>query len=211
MLTPVVFLISLLFTITSNAVYFPPGSHNGVAHHPSTGGTITIDPPSRVVRRQTSPSSTLKPIISVTDTNVTDWASQTNQLCINAINVTSITNPAGVIPCYNVLSFDPNTGAFISEVRLLQVSSMVQPGVMANSSNTGILFEFPHAEITNTPELGSITNLFVKRAIGKRQASLGQINVVDAFYMNGTADITQRYWPFTKMKINYIECPQNNC
>jgi hypothetical protein len=193
MLTPVVFLISLLFAITSNALYFPHGSHNGLARRPSTGGTITVDPPSRVVRRQTSPSSTLKPIISVTNTNLTDWGSQTNQLCINAINMTSITNPAGVIPCYNVLSFNPNTGAFISEVRLLQVASLVQPGVMADSSNTGILFEFPHAGITNTPEAASIPNLFGKRTITKRQTSLGQVNVVDAFYMNGTADITQQY------------------
>ena len=164
----------------------------------STGGTITLDPPTRIVRRQVSPSSTLKPMISISDTNATDWANQTNQLCIDAINMTTVTNPAGVVPCYNVLSFDPNTGMFLSEVRLFQIVNMVQPSVMASATGSGVLLEFPHAQINGSPGQDSISSMLAKRGIklDKRQdTSMGQVIVVDAFYMNGTADITQGYRP----------------
>lgn len=182
----------LLFTIASHALYFPPGSHNA-RHGHSTGGTVTINPPTKLVRRQTTPSSTLKPIISIPDINATDWATQTNQLCTAAINITSITNPAGVVPCYNVLSFDPNNGGFLCEVRLFQVVSMEQPQIMAGSFGSGVLFEFPHAEIAASPAAESISQMLTAGKIRKRQSSLGQVNLVDAFYMNGTADITQQY------------------
>ena len=191
MWTQVVLLFILtIFTVSSNALYFPDGSHNR-PHFPGTGGSVTLDPPSRIVRRQTTPSSTLQPTLSV---NMTDWADQINQLCIDAINVTSITNPAAMVPCYNVLSYDPNTGIFLSEVRLFQIVSMEQTNIMSSVTSSGVLLEFPNAEITSSPGIQTITNLLGKRAarLLRRQASSAQATLVDAFYMNGTADVTQR-------------------
>ena len=198
MLTRVVLFTALfLFSGTSQAVYLLPGSYNHGAHGAvSTGGTITLDPPTRIVRRQVNPSSTHKPIISISSTNATNWANETNQLCMNAINMASITNPAGVVPCYNVLSFDPNTGMFLSEVRLFQIVSMVQSSVMASAMGSGVLFEFPHAEIHGSPDGQRLPSALAKRdlKLGRRQdPSMGQVNVVDAFYMNGTAEITKGY------------------
>ena len=200
MLTQVVFFVTFLFlSITPQALYFLPGSHNiDVSLAASTGGTITLDPPTRIVRRQVNPSSTLKPIISIPYANVAGWANQTNQLCMNAIDITTVTNPAGVVPCYNVLSFDPNTGMFLSEVRLFQIVSMMQSSVMASATGSGVLFEFPHAQINGSPGENSIANMFAKRGMKseKRQdPRMGKIIPVDAFYMNGTADITQGYRP----------------
>ena len=112
---------------------------------------------------------------------------------MDAMNMTSITNPAGVIPCYNVLSFDPNTGNFLSEVRLFQVVSMEQQSVLAGVTGSGVLFEFPHAQITSSPGSDDIDALLesMNAMLVKRQnANIGQVNIVDAFLMNGTADIT---------------------
>lgn len=200
MLTQVVLFSTIFFlSITAQALYFPPGSRNNDAHGAaSIGGTVTLDLPTRILRRQVNPSSTLKPIISISDTNATNWANQTNQLCMNAINITTVTNPAGVVPCYNVLSFDPNNGMFLSEVRLFQIVNMVQPSVMAGATGSGVLFEFPHAQINGSPGEDAIASMFAKRGIklDKRQdPSMGRVVVVDSFYMNGTADITQGYRP----------------
>lgn len=203
--------VILLFTtliFSSNALYFPDGSHNRPVF-PATGGSVTLDLPSRIVRRQTTPSSTLQPIISV---NMTDWADETNQLCTAAINVTSITNPAGMVPCYNVLSYDPNTGNFLSEVRLFQIASLEQSSVMSTVNGSGVLLEFPDAEITNSPGIQTITSMLGKRAarLLRRQASSSsQPILVDAFYMNGTANINQQYEPdplkFTNSSISEKE------
>ena len=198
MLTQVVLFTALiLFTVTSQALYFPAGSHNHGTHGAaSAGGTITLDPPTRIVRRQENLSSTLKPVIAISDTDVANWGIQTNQLCMGAINMNSVTNPAGVVPCYNVLSFDPNTGIFLSEVRLFQIVSMVQSSVMASAMGSGVLFEFPHAEIHGSPDGQRLPRALAKRdlKLGRRQdPSMGQVNVVDAFYMNGTAEITKGY------------------
>jgi hypothetical protein len=201
MLAQVVFVISVLLSITSHALSLSLGSHNEARR------ASPVDPPTKLVRRQTKPSSTRKPIISVSDTNATRWAAQTNQLCMAAINITSITNPAGVVPCYNVLSFDPNTGFFLSEVRLFQIVNMEKPAIMAGASGSGLLFEFPHAEIHAGPGPETKSNRLGKRAITERQSSMGQVNVVDAFYMNGTADISQPYQPIHN-EINSSLTPQ---
>jgi hypothetical protein len=190
--TVLLFLLSL-FPPQTHALFFPDGSHNHPVF-PSSGSIIALEPPTKVVRRQTTPSSTLQPVISVT--NATGWADQTNQLCMNSLNLTSITNPAGVVPCYNVLSFDPNTGVFLSEVRIFQVVSMEQQTVLAGATGSGVLFEFPHAQITSSPGADNLVTVLesMNAMLMKRQNSnLGQINIVDVFYMNGTADITQKY------------------
>lgn len=187
-------LLSAFFLLpqSTNALFFPDGSHN----HPvlPSAGSITIDIPSRILRRQSSPSTTTQPIISVPMNNISEWATQTNQLCIAKVNVTAIDNPAGVIPCYNVISWDPNTGAFVAEVRLFQVTNMEQPAVMADTSGSKVLLEFPRATLTDTPVLESVSALVGKRSVSlvRRQASSpGQVNIVDAFILNGTADVTQ--------------------
>jgi len=195
MLTLVVITASLFFASITNALFFPDGSHNH-PKFPSAGGSITIDLPSRIVRRQSSPSSTLEPIVSVPMSNVSAWAAQTNQLCIAGINVTAINNPAGVVPCYNVLSWDPNTGKFVSEVRLYQVVNMEQPAVMADTTGSSIMFEIPDATITSSPLIESVTALIGKRSLLRRQNSgVGQINIVSAFYLNCTTDTTDTYNP----------------
>ena len=190
-LTAILFILHL-FTLHTHAVFFPDGSHNHPVF-PTSGSVVTLEPPTRIVRRQTTPSSTLKPIISVTNTS--DWADQTNQLCMNSLNLTSITNPAGVVPCYNVLSLDPNTGMLLAEVRIFQVGSMEQQSLLAGATGSGVLFEFPHAQITGSPGGNLDATLEKMNAmLMKRQTSnIGQVNLVDVFYMNGTADITQKY------------------
>ena len=192
MLTQVVVLLFTAFIFSTDALFFPDGSHNRPIF-PATGASVTLDMPSRIVRRQTTPSSTLQPVMSV---NMTDWADETNELCTAAINVTSITNPAGMVPCYNVLSYDPNTGIFLSEVRLFQIASMEQSSVMSAVTGSGVLLEFPYAEITSSPGIQIVTNMLGKRAarLLRRQASSSsQPTLVDAFYMNGTANINQGY------------------
>lgn len=181
----------LLFVIPSSALYFPEGSHNRGGLRPLTGGTITIDTPSRLVRRQTTPTSTLKPVMSVQ--NTTDWSADTNRACVANINITSIINPAGVVPCYNVISFDPNNGVFISEVRLFQVVSMEQQSVMSTASGSGVLLEFPHATIQSSPTMEQLLQFLNNRKIRRQSTDTNQINFVQSFLMNGTADVTQKY------------------
>ena len=122
---------------------------------------------------------------------------------MNSLNLTSITNPAGVVPCYNVLSFDPNTGVFLSEVRIFQIVSMEQQSVLAGATGSGVLFEFPHAQITSSPGAANLDVTLEKMnamLIKRQNSNIGQVNVVDVFYMNGTADISQRYsFPPTTM------------
>jgi hypothetical protein len=126
--------------------------------------------------------------------NTTDWSDETNSDCVAAMNITSIINPAGVIPCYNVLSFDPNNGMFISEVRLFQVVSMEQQDIMNSASGSGVLFEFPHATIQSSPSMQELLQFLEKQSLAKRQTSgTGQVNFVSSFLMNGTADVTQKY------------------
>lgn len=196
MLTRVVFLLNiLLLSLHTHATFFPDGSHNRPIF-PATGGIITLDEktPTRLIRRQASPSTTANPIVQIS--NTTDWSDQTNQLCMASFNVSAITNPAGVIPCYNVLWFDPNTGMFLAEVRLFQVVNMMQTSVLSKATGSGVLFEFPHASITSSPgsdDLSTVLNEMNAMLVRRQTQEIGQVNIVDAFLMNGTADITQKY------------------
>jgi hypothetical protein len=193
MMTLAVFFTFLLLSIHAQAVYFPVGSHNRGPVVPATGGTITMDPPTRIVRRQTTASSTLQPVIAVQ--NTTDWSSQTNQRCQAAVNTSTITNPAGVYPCYNVISYDPNTGIFLAEVRMLQVVNMMQSSVLSSVTGSSMLFEFPDATVTNNIGTDSFVSTLGKREIKlvRRQTSTqGQVNIVDSFLLNGTTDISKK-------------------
>jgi hypothetical protein len=116
-----------------------------------------------------------------------------------SFNVSAITNPAGVIPCYNVLWFDPNTGMFLAEVRLFQVVDIMQSAVLAKATGSGVLFEFPHASITSSPgsdDINAVLDKMNAMLVRRQTTEIGQVNIVDAFLMNGTADITQKYLLF---------------
>jgi hypothetical protein len=111
-----------------------------------------------------------------------------------AINESAIINPAGLVPCYNVLLFDPNTGMFISEVRLFQVVSLEQPALLEQVTGSGVLFEFPYAQITSSPDESSVLGKRSTRLV-RRQTPQGQVNLVQTFYMNGTAEVDNKYYP----------------
>jgi hypothetical protein len=113
------------------------------------------------------------------------WVDDTNTLCLNAINASAIINPAGVVPCYNVLMWNPNNGQFLSEVRLFQMQQLVDQSVMDRATGSSVLFEFPDATITGSPGDADIVNLLSTR-------DNGDVSIVDAFYMNGTVDLTQK-------------------
>jgi len=188
MITLVVFLQLLLFSAHSTALFFPQGSHNRGPPRLATAGTITLDPPTRLIRRQTPAASTLQPVVAVT--NTTNWASQTNQLCQANVNTSTISNPAGVYPCYNVLSFNPNNGNFVAEVRMMQIVNMENQTSMASVTGSSILFEFPDATVTN---MGGTDDLAgAMGTVGKlvRRQSTQQINIVSSFLLNGTAEIS---------------------
>jgi hypothetical protein len=115
-----------------------------------------------------------------------------------SFNVSAITNPAGVIPCYNVLWFDSNTGMFLAEVRLFQVVNIMQSSVLAKATGSGVLFEFPHASISSSPgsdDINTVLDQMNTMLVRRQTTEIGQVNIVDAFLMNGTADITQKYHP----------------
>jgi len=194
MRTQAVFITILaLLSLSSSALYFPADSHNN-PHFPSTVAVVDSDiPPTRIVKRQVEASTTTTPIMSISTMNPAAWTSDTNTACLNAINASAIINPAGVVPCYNVLMYNPTNGEFLSEVRLFQVNNMVQASVVAGSTGSNVLFEFPHATINGSPGETDIQNLLTKRGVVLERASnIGDVTIVDAFYMNGTADITQR-------------------
>jgi len=68
--------------------------------------------------------------------------------------------------------------------------------VLAGATGSGVLFEFPHAQITSSPggeNLDATLEKMNAMLIKRQNSNLGQVNIVDVFYMNGTADITQRY------------------
>jgi hypothetical protein len=71
---------------------------------------------------------------------------------------------------------------------------MVQTSVLDEATGSGVLFEFPHATIDGSPGETEIQNLLTKRGLVRRAASDGDVTIVDAFYMNGTADITAGYY-----------------
>jgi hypothetical protein len=201
MLARLISLFILFLCIPLSAgLFFPDESHGNPVFDISNIAT-TVDLPSRMGPRQSTPSDTLQPVMSV---NLTDWADQTNELCIAAIDPSSILNPAGLVPCYNVLMFDPNTGNFISEVRLFHVAAVEQANVMSQTlGSSGVLFEFPHAEITDSPGLEAIANVLGKRQVRRqvklfeRQNVTAGITLSQSFYLNGTADITQSYFPLS--------------
>lgn len=72
---------------------------------------------------------------------------------------------------------------------------MVQTSVVDEATGSGVLFEFPHATIDGSPGDPDIQDLLSKRGLVRRAASDGDVTIVDAFYMNGTADITAGYIP----------------
>jgi hypothetical protein len=186
MLTRVVFLANLLFLAIPSFALFLRGSPKFASIE-----EITVPPPSRLVRRGSQRQAT-QPVISISNTS--DWPEETNQLCMNAINISTINNPAGVVPCYNVLSWDPNTGNFMSEVRLFQVVNLEQKSVLDQATGSGVLFEFPFATVTGVPSDANVSSLLMRRAIelSKRQnQNIGPVNNTSAFYLNGTADPNQ--------------------
>lgn len=71
-------------------------------------------------RRQ---SNTL--VISETaTTNMTQWNTDTAAACESALSqLIAASNPSGTAVCYNLLSLDTNTGAFMADLRLFQVST----------------------------------------------------------------------------------------
>lgn len=72
-------------------------------------------------KRQTS-SINLTP--NQSSMNSTQWNTETSAACTTALSQLSIaSNPSGTAVCYNVASLDTNTGAFMADLRLFQVSS----------------------------------------------------------------------------------------
>jgi len=64
---------------------------------------------------------------------------------------------------------------------------MAQASVLAASTGSGVLFEFPNAIIESSMDMPQLHNILRKR----QTADPGQINLVTSFLMNGTADMTQ--------------------
>lgn len=88
---------------------------------------------------------------------------------------------------------------FLAEVRLFQVVNIMQSAVLAKATGSGVLFEFPHASITSSPgsdDINAVLDKMNAMLVRRQTTEIGQVNIVDAFLMNGTADITQKYHPF---------------
>ena len=70
---------------------------------------------------------------------------------------------------------------------------MEQPSVVSSATGSGVLFEFPHATIQDSPSMEQFLQFLDKPTVQKRDTT-GQINFVTSFLMNGTASINQKYF-----------------
>lgn len=76
-----------------------------------------------VLAKRQSSSSSLN-LTSTGTLNMTQWNTDTTNLCMQALSqLTQASNPSGTAICYNLPSLDTNTGAFMADLRLFQVSS----------------------------------------------------------------------------------------
>ncbi|KAI1851608.1 hypothetical protein JX266_003070 [Neoarthrinium moseri] len=56
--------------------------------------------------------------------NLTQWNTETSALCTTALSQLAVaSNPSGTAVCYNIPSLDTNTGTFMADLRLFQVST----------------------------------------------------------------------------------------
>ncbi|KAK6082415.1 hypothetical protein SCUP234_04254 [Seiridium cupressi] len=117
----------MVWTGTFVASLLATGVHAGVGRMAgmapkSMMETRMEDEATPMLQKRQSSSINLTP--NQSSMNLTQWNTETSAACTTALSQLSVaSNPSGTAVCYNIPSLDTNTGAFMADLRLFQLSS----------------------------------------------------------------------------------------
>jgi isochorismate hydrolase len=112
---------SLAASLLATGAYAGVGRMAGMAPR-SMMETRMGDEVTPMLQRRQSSSLNLSPDQS--SMNMSQWNSETSAACTSSLSqLSAASNPSGTAVCYNIASLDTNTGAFMADLRLFQVSS----------------------------------------------------------------------------------------
>ena len=97
--------------------------------------------------------------------DVTDeeWKGQTNKACLSALSALRgvSSNPAGVAVCYNIRTFDSDTGSFKADLRLYQVEPPAGEWTRLESASEALDVAYSSAQVVNSKNLRKRENIKV--------------------------------------------------
>ena len=132
---------------------------------------------------------------TTTATNVSDWNTQTEAACTQALNLLNgqATNPSGLAVCYNLPYVNNSTGVFKADLRLFNVSAPT--GAFANIPNqdvqVGLNYQGATVSAVNMSTLMArsegVSLISWPRAIQKRQSTntTGTLNLIQSYAFVG--------------------------
>lgn len=95
--------------------------------------------------------------------NTTQWNTETSAACTTALSQLSVaSNPSGTAVCYNIPSLDTNTGAFMADLRLFQVSSATGDFSTIPQQNIQVELQYNGASVS------PVSSTVNARDLGKR-------------------------------------------
>ncbi|KAI4593370.1 hypothetical protein KJ359_009901 [Pestalotiopsis sp. 9143b] len=88
--------------------------------------------------------------------NMSQWNSETSAACTTALSQLSIaSNPSGTAVCYNIPNLDTNTGTFMADLRLFQISSATGDFSSIPQQNIQVELQYKGASVSSVNQTSS--------------------------------------------------------
>ncbi|KAG8526537.1 uncharacterized protein KY384_008737 [Bacidia gigantensis] len=120
-----------------------------------TPSTTSISSASDDLRQFTNSSNPTRILASATPyaeptINLTDWDAATDIVCLSALidGPSNVSNPSGMIPCYNIYSFDQIWGIFEVDLRIYRTAWPTGEWAEVNDQSISIGMKYEHANVT---------------------------------------------------------------
>jgi hypothetical protein len=108
--------------------------------------------PTMLERRQSSINLTP----NQSSMNMSQWNAETSAACTTALSQLSVaSNPSGTAVCYNIPSLDTNTGTFMADLRLFQVSSATGDFSSIPQQNIQVELQYKGASVSSVNQTSS--------------------------------------------------------
>lgn len=116
-------------------------------------------------------TATAAPLLANGSIDTTQWDSEANAACINAITMLNgnASNPTGLVACYNVPYLDQNNGTFEAELRVYNISMPTDQWVGVTASQMTVALNFQDATIQASDGLIPVKRNMDSQPLLKRQ------------------------------------------
>lgn len=164
------------------------GAHAGVDRMIGMMETRMEGEVTPILQKRQSNSINLTPDSS--SMNLTQWNTETSAACTAALKQLAVaSNPSGTAVCYNIPSLDTNTGTFMADLRLFQVSLATGDFTTIPQQNIQVELQYNGASVS--PVSSSQVNT---RDLGRREVNPSPLQT---YMFVGQIDQAQLAQPMT--------------